>query len=213
MDSVDNLVTNRSRNVTAQITKGAVQHPKECGPGQLSLEGAIASTNGDLRGPDLARAALEAARASAKARGVSPGAAKTTGRIRPRRRRGWSGAGPDDRDPQRLGRLVSRLAADRGWSDKLSGGNVFGRWAGLVGPDVAAHARPEALRDGELTVRADSTAWATQLRLLQRQILQQIAAGIGPNVVKRLKIQAPTAPSWRRGPRHVPGRGPRDTYG
>lgn len=69
------------------------------------------------------------------------------------------------------------------------------------------------LTDGELTVQADSTAWATQLRLLQRQLLAKIAAGVGDGVVKRLRVQGPTAPSWRHGPRRVPGRGPRDTYG
>jgi len=64
-----------------------------------------------------------------------------------------------------------------------------------------------------LTVQAESTAWATQLRLLQRQLLAKIAAGVGDGVVKRLKVRGPLAPSWRYGPRHVSGRGPRDTYG
>jgi predicted nucleic acid-binding Zn ribbon protein len=90
---------------------------------------------------------------------------------------------------------------------------VFGRWAELVGHEVAEHATPTALRDGELTVQADSTAWATQLRLLQRQLLTKIAAGLGNGVVTRMRIHGPSAPSWRRGPRHVSGRGPRDTYG
>jgi predicted nucleic acid-binding Zn ribbon protein len=62
-------------------------------------------------------------------------------------------------------------------------------------------------------VQADSTAWATQLRLLQRQLLGRLAAGLGDGVVTRMRIHGPTAPSWRRGPRHVSGRGPRDTYG
>ncbi|GGP38309.1 hypothetical protein GCM10010185_07220 [Saccharothrix coeruleofusca] len=166
-----------------------------------------------MRGSDLARAALEAARASAQQRGgrVRRGTAKgVAGR---RRRRGWSGPGPDDRDPQPLGRLASRLAADRGWAERLAGGQVFGRWAKLVGEDVAEHARPVAFEGGELTVQADSTAWATQLRLLQRELLKRIAAGVGDGVVTRLKVQGPAAPSWRYGPRHVPGRGPRDTYG
>jgi predicted nucleic acid-binding Zn ribbon protein len=88
------------------------------------------------------------------------------------------------------------MAKDRGWTEKLNGGEVFSRWSALVGPDVAEHTQPISLTDGELTVQADSTAWATQLRLLQRQLL----AG-------------PSAPSWRHGNRHVPGRGPRDTYG
>jgi len=130
----------------------------------------------------------------------------------PRRRR-WSGPGADARDPQPLGRLVSRLVSDRGWNESVSTARVFAQWGRLVGEDVAEHAQPVALKDGELTVRASSTAWATQLRLLQGKLLAKIAAGVGNGVVKRMRIQGPTAPSWRKGPRHVSGRGPRDTYG
>jgi predicted nucleic acid-binding Zn ribbon protein len=90
---------------------------------------------------------------------------------------------------------------------------VFGAWERLVGADVAAHCRPVRLADGELTVEAESTAWATQLRGLARRLLQRIAAEVGTNVVTKLHIHGPAAPSWRRGPRRVGGRGPRDTYG
>ncbi|MGM1059705.1 DUF721 domain-containing protein [Saccharothrix sp. Mg75] len=170
---------------------------------------------GGLRGSDLARAALEAARASAKERGVrgvrkGTGTGAAAGR---RRRRRWSGPGPDDRDPQPLGRLAARIAADRGWVERLAGGQVFARWPKLVGEDVAEHARPVSFENGELTVQADSTAWATQLRLLQRELIKRIAAGVGNGVVTSLRVQGPAAPNWRFGPRHVPGRGPRDTYG
>jgi predicted nucleic acid-binding Zn ribbon protein len=168
------------------------------------------------RGADIARAALEAARAA------GTGSQGRVGSIRrrsggqsgvSRRRRGWSGARADDRDPQALGRLAARLVADRGWANRVSGGVVFGRWAQLVGPEVAEHAHPVSLRDGELSVQASSTAWATQLRLLQRHLIARIATGVGPGVVTRLRVLAPAAPSWHRGPRHVRGRGPRDTYG
>lgn len=164
-------------------------------------------------GADLARAALDAAKQAAQSRGAKP--ARRTAGIgrRSGRRRGWSGARPDDRDPQQLGRLASRMATERGWSQSLSGGAVFGRWTELVGAEIAEHAQPVSLRGGELTVQASSTAWATQLRLLQRQLLGRIAAGVGRDVVTKLRIHGPSAPSWRRGTRHVPGRGPRDTYG
>ena len=36
---------------------------------------------------------------------------------------------------------------------------------------------------------------------------------VGHNVVTRLNIHGPAAPSWNKGPRRVQGRGPRDTYG
>jgi predicted nucleic acid-binding Zn ribbon protein len=161
------------------------------------------------RGPDLARAALQAAREQAKSRQKRRAGGGHAGR----RRRGWSGPRADDRDPQRFGLLLTRLASDRGWSGRLAGGEVFGRWRTLVGEDIAEHTKPVALQDGELTVQAESTAWATQLRLLQRQILKRISDGVGQDVVRRIKVQGPAAPSWRYGPRHVPGRGPRDTYG
>ena len=187
-------------------------------PGNLPGDGPPGPPEaGAPRGSDIARAALEAARARhAERGGATP--RRTIRRGVPgdgtrRRRRGWSGPGADDRDPQMLGRVASRLSAQRGWAPNLAHGSVFGRWAELVGPEVAEHATPTALRDGELTVQADSTAWATQLRLLQRQLLLRIAAGLGHGVVTKMRIHGPSAPSWRRGPRHVRGRGPRDTYG
>ncbi len=175
-------------------------------------------------GVDLARRALEQARANAKARGMAVGRGGTGGRDLgqrgarlPRsgssRRRRWSGPGADDRDPQLLGRLTAGLVRSRGWSEEVSAGAVLGRWAALVGPDIASHTRPIALRGGELTVAAESTAWATQLRMMHRQLLATIAAGVGKDVVKRISVYGPSAPSWRRGDRTVPGRGPRDTYG
>jgi predicted nucleic acid-binding Zn ribbon protein len=181
------------------------------------------STEPPPTGRDLVRAALEGAREKAQARGVEPGVRKMridgkagtsggAGGQNPRRRR-WSGPGVDQRDPQPLGRIASRIAVERGWNAQLSHGRVFGQWARIVGEDVAEHAEPVTLKDGELTVRASSTAWATQLRLLQGQLLAKIAAGVGHGVVKRMRIQGPTAPSWRKGYRHVSGRGPRDTYG
>lgn len=223
VDSVDSRVTDHSRSVTDD-THGADSPSDANGesPAQQPDDAATART--ELRGSDLARAALEAARArsgthrsasgaSGRAGAAARGAHGAGGGAPRSRRRRWSSSGADDRDPQPLGRVASRLAAERGWKGRLTTGQIFGQWATLVGEEVAEHAQPQALHNGELTVRASSTAWATQLRLLQGQLLAKIAAGVGHGVVKRLKVQGPVAPSWRRGARHVPGRGPRDTYG
>ncbi|WP_085998309.1 DUF721 family protein [Nocardia tenerifensis] len=171
----------------------------------------------ELRGIDLARRALEEARAAAKASGKSVGQGRSSPqrkvRTGARRRTGWSGAGPDARDPQPFGKLTGSLAKSRGWSAKVAEGMVFGRWAGVVGEDIAAHATPLTLKDNVLSIAAESTAWATQLRMLQSQILAKINAAVGPGIVTSLKITGPAAPSWRKGERHIRGRGPRDTYG
>ncbi|MGF6881876.1 putative nucleic acid-binding Zn ribbon protein [Nocardia sp. GAS34] len=170
----------------------------------------------ELRGIDLARRALEEARAAAKASGKAVGQGRASprkGGVRALRRRGWSGAGPDERDPQLLSAVAGALAKGRGWSGKVAEGTVFGRWSSVVGEDIASHATPVSLTDGVLSIQAESTAWATQLRMLQAQLLAKINAAVGQGVVKQLKISGPAAPSWRKGTRHVKGLGPRDTYG
>jgi len=120
---------------------------------------------------------------------------------------------PRREDPQPLNAALGGLLSARGWRQHAAIGAVFGGWPEIVGPELAAHTKPESFDDGQLTVLADSDAWATQLRLLQGQLLKKIAAAVGHGVVKRMRIHGPTAPSWRKGLRHVPGRGPRDTYG
>ncbi len=167
------------------------------------------------RGSDIAREALRAAREASATRATDREKQKSGRKpagLRGRRRR-WSGAGPDDRDPQPFGALVSRVSRDRGWSSRITDATVLGRWPQLVGPDIADHCTPVSLRDGELVLQAESTAWATQLRQLQRQLLRRLADAVGADVVKRIRVVGPTGPSWRHGPRTVRGRGPRDTYG
>ncbi|MDQ6650077.1 MAG: DciA family protein, partial [Actinomycetota bacterium] len=124
-----------------------------------------------------------------------------------------TGAGPDEWDPQPLGAEIGRLLSDRGWEDTVRTAGVLHRWDAFAGPELAAHCQPESLVDGELVLVAESTAWATQVRLLAPQLLARLADQLGAGVVRRVKVHGPTAPSWSRGPRRVAGRGPRDTYG
>jgi predicted nucleic acid-binding Zn ribbon protein len=169
----------------------------------------------NLAGMDLVRRTLEEARGAARSQGkdVGRGRGAPPRRVAGTSRRRWSGPGPDSRDPQLLGSLTRDLARSRGWSGRVAEGAVFGRWSGVVGEQIAAHAAPTSLHDGVLTVSAESTAWATQLRMVQAQLLAKIAAAVGDGVVKSLKIVGPIAPSWRKGRYHIAGRGPRDTYG
>lgn len=154
-------------------------------------------------GLDLAQQALAAARAASRPPPI---------RRRQQRRR-MTGPGADEHDPAPLGALVSRLITDRGWDRTLADAEVIGRWAELVGAEVAAHCRPVRLERGELTLTAESTAWATQLRLLAPTLLARLAAQVGAGVVTRVSVHGPSAPSWGHGRRRVLGRGPRDTYG
>lgn len=125
-----------------------------------------------------------------------------------------SGAHPDDRDPQLLDSTMGRLIAEQGWSTDVRVHGVFARWEHLVGPEVAQHCRPESFADGKLLVRTDSTAWATQMRLLAPTALRRLNQELGDGTVTLIDVKGPSGPTWRKGLRSVrDGRGPRDTYG
>jgi predicted nucleic acid-binding Zn ribbon protein len=167
-----------------------------------------------LGGAQLARAALDAARAAGRTYTTKPGAKqRPSDDGQSGRRRRWSAAGPDPRDPQPLGRLVQRLVSDRGWNLAAAEARVIGDWPSLVGPEIASKSKPVSLRDGELTLQAESTAWATQLRLLSGKLLGLLSKELGPGVVRKIRVHGPAAPSWKKGKLSVRGRGPRDTYG
>jgi predicted nucleic acid-binding Zn ribbon protein len=108
---------------------------------------------------------------------------------------------------------MDRLLLDRGWNIDVAIGSVMGRWPAIVGTEVAAHCAPVTFSDGILTVRAESTAWATQLRLMSSTILGRLETEVGKDAVSELRVQGPGAPSWSRGLRKSTGPGPRDTYG
>ena len=87
------------------------------------------------------------------------------------------------------------------------------QWPDIVGPDVAGHAIPVGVSDGVMEIQCDSSAWATQLRLMRSTLLDSLTHKFPHAGVTELSIKAPGAPSWKHGRRSVPGRGPRDTYG
>lgn len=117
-------------------------------------------------------------------------------------------------DPVPLSSAISGLLDAEGWALAAATGSVFGRWAEIVGADLAGHTRPERLADGELTVVADSTAWATQVRLLAAQLVLRLNTELGDGTVLRVKVRGPAMPDRKPGQWRVRGsRGPRDTYG
>ena len=73
---------------------------------------------------------------------------------------------------------------------------------GVLGPVLRGDQRVDQPREGLRVVVAGVGATPPPPR-----------AGVGGDVVTKLRVVGPTAPSWKKGPRTVRGRGPRDTYG
>ena len=164
----------------------------------------------DASGLDLARSIARSYRGSTGARPQRAQRKRASGRSEPR----LAGSHPDERDPQLLNSAVNRLVTEYGWETDVAVHGVFGRWATIVGDEVAQHCTPIRLDDGQLVVQADATSWATQMRLLAPTVVRRLNEELGHGTVERIKVLGPQAPSWTKGQRRAPGgRGPRDTYG
>jgi hypothetical protein len=142
-------------------------------------------------GIDLARAALAAARASAKSRPAQPQKKARTRRPSSGRRLG---------DPMGLGAAIDSLMADHGWEPPEQGGSILDQWP-TVAPELVD--KVAAVRfehdTGTLHLRPVSPAYATQLRLHQTGILAKVQQAPSGRSVRALKIlpvgAAPASPA------------------
>lgn len=136
--------------------------------------------------------ALRAAKEQARARGDAAQQKKQA-------RRGGglrSGARADRRDPMAFGAAINRLITERGWEAPAAVGGVMGRWPQIVGEDAANHCVPEKYDEDEriLVVRCDSTAWATNLRLLAPTLVARLNEDLGHGAVTLIKVNGPGGP-------------------
>jgi predicted nucleic acid-binding Zn ribbon protein len=117
------------------------------------------------------------------------------------------------REPRGIADVILGVTTELGWNSTLAQSDLMAAWPQIVGEDLSGHSTPVAIEDGTLTVQCESTAWATQLRLMRAQITTAIITTYPEAGIESIRFLGPNTPTWKRGPRSVPGRGPRDTYG
>ena len=120
----------------------------------------------------------------------------------------------DLNEPQKINNILNELVETRDWKKGIAEGNIFSEWRAIVGNEIADHSNPITLYEGKLTIQTSSTAWSTQLRLMNDDLLRKIQQSSPGAVVEELQIIGPHTPSWKRGLRTIRGaQGPRDTFG
>ena len=86
----------------------------------------------------------------------------------------WENFGKPGRDPSTLGSVTALIANNGHWIPYLKIAQLRNHWDQVVGPVIAQHSQVIGLRDGVMTIRADSAAWATQLTYLIPQLERTI---------------------------------------
>jgi predicted nucleic acid-binding Zn ribbon protein len=85
---------------------------------------------------------------------------------------------------------VNSLIASRGWETRVEAARVHTEWATIAGEQLARHTEPVRLHGGVLVVRASSSAWATQVRYLSRELVARANAVLGEGQVRQVTLIA-----------------------
>jgi hypothetical protein len=110
----------------------------------------------------------------------------------------------------RAGDLLDGLLHGWGLDERLKQYRALIVWDEVVGPQIAAHTKPEKIRDGILEVSVDQPVWMQQLQLLKPQLLNKLNARLGDGALRdlflkrgQITLRAATAaaargPAWRK---------------
>ncbi|MEY9997308.1 putative nucleic acid-binding Zn ribbon protein [Streptomyces sp. V4I8] len=144
-------------------------------------------TTPEVSGVDLARVALRQAREAANKRGGSE--------ARTPRRRQQTAVRRDGREPSGFAAVLQGLMADRAWDLPAAGGTVLDRWpdiAAAISPQLPLHVTAVSFHPetGQLDLRPDSSAYATQLRLISARIVATVNSAVGTDTVRTIRVLA-----------------------
>lgn len=96
-----------------------------------------------------------------------------------------------ERGPERLGEILSRLFAARGWGRRQERLHLERAWTDAVGPEFAAHTRPGALRRGVLEVVVDNAVLLQELtHYHKRRLLEQLRRRLPDTPLTDLRFRA-----------------------
>jgi predicted nucleic acid-binding Zn ribbon protein len=90
--------------------------------------------------------------------------------------------------PTPVGETLGAFVRRRGWDERLRGATAWSRWEDIVGAELAARCEPVRIAGGTLLVRAENQVWATQLRYLTAQMLDNAERVLGPGTVREVRI-------------------------
>jgi predicted nucleic acid-binding Zn ribbon protein len=90
--------------------------------------------------------------------------------------------------PTPVGETLGAFVRRRGWDERLRGATAWSRWEDIVGPDLVTRCEPVRVAGGTLLVRAENQVWATQLRYLTTQLVDNAERVLGEGTVKEVRI-------------------------
>ena len=78
--------------------------------------------------------------------------------------------------PKQVRETLQKYLDKAGLSEKIEAASVVPEWAGLVGEGIAAVTTPLRVTNSVLVVGVRSSAWLSELKLMEREIVRRLNA-------------------------------------
>lgn len=97
-------------------------------------------------------------------------------------------SGSRDERPSRLGDVLRAALERLPDASRLADHELWSHWDAVVGPTIAAHARPHRLRRGVLFVSVDAPEWMQELQFVKQDLRDRLNARLGRPAVRDLYL-------------------------
>ncbi|MCL2622913.1 MAG: DUF721 domain-containing protein [Planctomycetaceae bacterium] len=89
--------------------------------------------------------------------------------------------------PERIGKIITRIMARRGFQRQISQELLEIAWTDTVGETLAGQTRLGTLRRGTLEIFVRHKIFEQELAFRQAELMQTLNIAVGDNKIKRLK--------------------------
>ncbi len=90
--------------------------------------------------------------------------------------------------PKRVRETLQKYLEKAGMSEKIEAASVVPEWPQIVGEGIAAVTTPLRVSTGVLFVAVRSSAWLSELKLMEREILRKVNANRGRGRISAIRF-------------------------
>jgi predicted nucleic acid-binding Zn ribbon protein len=92
-------------------------------------------------------------------------------------------------EPRPIGAMLGPVLAELGLESTSAAFRILEIWDSVVGPEIAKHCRPVAVRRGVLEAEVDSSVWCQQLQMQRPELLSALREALGAAAPSDLRFR------------------------
>jgi predicted nucleic acid-binding Zn ribbon protein len=101
----------------------------------------------------------------------------------------WPSRGNRRREVTHIREVVEAILTAPGSPVDFADMKLWKLWDGLVGPEIASHARPSSIKRGTLVVKVSDSVWLQELEFKAYEIRERINGALQREAVRKIRFR------------------------